>query len=61
MKPAYITILHNEVFIQNHVQVKGPTIISGLPGYEKHAVELPLFIQGPGHEIAFRNIWLRKV
>ncbi|MDZ7717191.1 MAG: DUF1080 domain-containing protein [Balneolaceae bacterium] len=61
LKPAYMTVLHNGVFIHNHVEVKGPTILTGLPSYEKHADKLPLYIQGSGHPLAFRNIWVREL
>lgn len=56
-----MTVLHNGVFIHNHVEVKGPTILTGLPSYEKHADKLPLYIQGSGHSLAFRNIWVREL
>ena len=61
LKPAYMTVLHNGIFIQNHVEVKGPTIFTGLPEYEKHDPEMPLYIQGSGHNLAFRNIWIRRL
>lgn len=61
LKPAYITVLHNGVFIHNHVEVKGVTIFTGLPKYKKHPSELPLYIQGSGHHLAFRNIWIREL
>jgi len=61
IKPAFITVMHNGVYIQNHVEVKGPTILTGLPEYRKHEAELPLNIQGSRHKLAFRNIWIRKL
>lgn len=61
IKPAFMTVMHNGVFIQNHVEVKGPTILTGLPEYQKHEAELPLNIQGSRHRLAFRNIWIRKL
>lgn len=61
LKPAYITVMHNGVFIQNHVEIKGPTIFTGLPVYKKHSEELPIYIQGSNHNLAFRNIWIRKL
>jgi len=56
-----MTVMHNGVFVQNHVEVKGPTILTGLPEYQKHEAELPLNIQGSRHKLAFRNIWIRKL
>jgi len=61
IKPAFMTVMHNGVFVQNHVEVKGPTILTGLPEYQKHEAELPLNIQGSRHKLAFRNIWIRKL
>jgi hypothetical protein len=60
-RPAYLTVFHNGVLIQNHVEVKGPTILTGLPQYEAHPYKLPLFIQGSRHGISFRNIWIREI
>lgn len=61
LKPAFMTVLHNGVFIHNHVEVKGPTIFIGLPKYEKHSEMLPIYIQGSRHKLEFRNIWVRKL
>lgn len=60
-RPAYLTVFHNGVLIQNHVEVKGPTIYTGLPQYEPHPYKLPIFIQGSRHEISFRNMWIREL
>ncbi len=32
--PAYITVVHNGVLIQNHVEIKGSTVYRGEPKYE---------------------------
>lgn len=61
LKPAYITVLLNGVLIQNHVRIQGPTIFTGMPEYEKHPEKLPLYIQGSGHKLSFRNIWIRNL
>ncbi|MEX0684952.1 MAG: DUF1080 domain-containing protein [Balneolales bacterium] len=59
-KPAYVTILHNGVLIQNHVEVKGPTKYIGLPEYEKHSEKLPIVLQDHTNHVSFRNIWVRE-
>lgn len=61
LKPAYITVLHNGIFVHHNVEIKGPTVYNGLPFYEKHANKLPIYIQGSRHPIAFRNIWVRDL
>ncbi len=59
--PAYITVVHNGVLIQNHVELEGPTIYSGIPGYKYHADKLPLQLQDHGNPISYRNIWIREL
>ena len=36
-RPATMTVLHNGVLVQNHVEIKGPTVFRGQPRYEAHA------------------------
>ncbi|MDH5397199.1 MAG: DUF1080 domain-containing protein [Cyclobacteriaceae bacterium] len=61
VKPAYITVIHNGVLIQNHTQLKGHTPYIGLPEYKAHADKLPLVLQDHGDLISFRNIWVREL
>jgi hypothetical protein len=59
--PAYVTVVHNGVLIQNHVELKGPTEYIGEPSYEAHDPERPLVLQDHGNLVSFRNIWVRKL
>ncbi|MEL6923924.1 MAG: DUF1080 domain-containing protein [Bacteroidota bacterium] len=59
--PAYVTVLHNGVLVQNHVEIKGPTVWIGTPPYEKHEAKLPIHLQDHGNHIAYRNIWIREL
>jgi hypothetical protein len=59
--PAYVTVIHNGVLVQNHVKLRGPTRYIGEPSYEAHPSELPLMIQDHAHRDSFRNIWIRKL
>ena len=34
-KPAYVTVLQNNVLVQNHTELKGSTAYIGQPAYEK--------------------------
>ena len=34
--PAYVTVVHNGVLIQNHVELQGPTEYIGQPSYKAH-------------------------
>ena len=58
--PAYVTVVHNGVLIQNHIEIKGSIKHVGLPHYEPHG-ELPLLIQDHGNPVSFRNIWIRRL
>jgi hypothetical protein len=59
--PAWLTVIHNGVLIQNHVQLKGHTPYTGDPSYTPHAFKLPLSLQDHGNEVSFRNIWIREI
>lgn len=59
--PAYVTVIHNGVLIQNHVALKGPTKFIGKPKYESHPEKLPLMLQDHSNPVSFRNIWVREL
>lgn len=59
-RPAYVTVLHNGVVVQNHTEIKGPTAWIGHPPYEAHGCA-PLQLQDHGNNVSFRNIWVRKL
>lgn len=58
--PARVTVLHNGVLIQNNAALTGPTTYIGQPAYEAHG-EASLRLQDHGAEVAYRNIWLRRL
>lgn len=58
---AYITVLHNGVLIQNHVEIKGSTEYIGIQSYTPHADRLPLTLQDHGNPVSYRNIWIREL
>lgn len=60
-RPAYMTVLHNGVLIQNHSELKGPTLYIGVPAYEAHPDRLPLRLQDHGNPVSYRNIWIRNL
>jgi len=57
---AYITVIHNGVLIQNHVEIKGTTEYIGQPKNIAHG-EDGIVLQDHGNPTSFRNIWLRKL
>lgn len=60
MQPAFITVIHNGVLVQNHVEVKGATQWIGAPSYKVHGCE-PLQLQDHGNSVKFRNMWVREL
>lgn len=58
--PAYITVFHNGVIVQNHTQIQGPTEYKGLPVYIQHG-KASLKLQDHGDLVSYRNIWVREL
>lgn len=61
VKPAFITVFHNGVLVQNHVALKGPMKYAGIPEYIYHEEKLPLRLQEHDSRVEFRNIWVREL
>ena len=59
-RPATVTVLHNNVLVQNNVVLHGPTEYIGEPRYEAHG-PAPIELQDHGSEVAYRNIWVRPL
>ena len=59
--PAYITVVHNGVLIQHHVEIQGPTVFIGKPRYREHPDRLPLMLQEHSNPVSYRNIWIREL
>jgi hypothetical protein len=59
--PAYITVIHNGVLVQDHVEIKGTTVNSGVPAYKKHNQTEPLVLQDHSFPVGYRNIWIRPL
>lgn len=59
-KPAYVTVLHNGVLVQNHTEIQGNTFYDRPSAYSKHAEKLPLVLMYHGNPVRFRNIWVRE-
>ena len=60
VSPAYITVLHNGVLIQNHSQIWGPTEYKGLPVYMSHD-KGSIILQDHSNPVSYRNIWIREL
>lgn len=60
ISPANITVIHNGVLIQNHVDIWGPMEYRGLPVYQSHG-KAGLRLQDHGNPVSYRNIWIREL
>ena len=61
--PAFVTLLHNGVLVQNHFRLTGETLYIGKPGYrayDRAAIKLQAH-HDPSAPISFRNIWVREL
>ena len=70
--PAFLTVLHNGVLVQNHVELKGATH-TPVPEYSAICVpygqereqdcsgKMPITLQDHGQVVSYRNIWLREL
>jgi hypothetical protein len=60
LTPAFITVLHNGVLVQNHTKIQGKTEWIGAPSYKAHGCA-PIQLQDHGNQVDFRNIWIRPL
>ncbi len=61
LTPAYVTVLHNGVLVQNHTEIQGSIKFIGLPRYEPHPLKQSLKLQDHGDAVSYRNIWIREL
>jgi hypothetical protein len=61
LRPAYATILHNGVVVQNHTTLIGETGHKKLAKYTPHPPKGPIRFQDHGNPVRFRNIWIREL
>ncbi len=59
-KPAYVTVIHNGVIVQNHFEIQGTTPYIGVPVYKAHG-KGPIKLQDHGNAVSYRNIWIREL
>lgn len=58
--PAYVTLMHNGVMVQNHTKIQGTTPYIGAPANVVHG-KGPISLQDHGNPVSFRNIWIREM
>ncbi len=60
-QPAYITVFHNGILVQNHVAILGTSGHKTLASYKPHGAQGPLKLQDHNDPVRFRNIWVRPL
>lgn len=72
LSPAYVTLVHNGVVVQNNVEILGSTFTEE-PEYSTRCVpysqeketdcsgRMPITLQDHGQVVSFRNIWVREL
>lgn len=61
LSPARITVLLNNVLVQNNIAIWGSTQYIGIPSYIMHGDKEALMLQDHGDLVSFRNIWIRPL
>lgn len=61
VRPAYVTVLHNGVLVQNHFELEGGTFWDQKPHYTAHPAKQPIHIQDHGNPVRLRNLWIREL
>lgn len=60
-RPATVTVFHNGVLVQDHVEIMGPTAHHRRPPYSATPEKLPLALQDHNHPVKYRNLWIREL
>jgi len=60
-QPAYLTVFHNGVIVQNHSPILWPTMHKTLGKYTPMPPVSPLKLQDHNNPVHFRNIWVRPL
>jgi hypothetical protein len=58
---ARVTVFHNDVLIQNNVEIYGITYHDRPALYIPHSPQEPLRLQDHGNPTRYRNIWIRRL
>ena len=61
VRPAYFTVIHNGILVQNHKETLGTTVHRRVAQYAPHPAEEPLSLQDHAQLVRYRNIWIRRL
>ena len=59
--PAYATVFFNGVLVHHRQEILGTMVHRQLARYTPHDTEEPLSLQDHGHEVRYRNVWIRRL
>ncbi|MFV0445187.1 MAG: DUF1080 domain-containing protein [Planctomycetaceae bacterium] len=59
--PAAMTVLQNNVLVQNHFELQGGTFYEQRAAYSAHGDRDAFILQHHGNPVQFRNIWVRDL
>jgi hypothetical protein len=59
--PAYATVIHNGVVVQNHRPLYGGTTHRRIVEYKQHPEKGPIGLQDHGNPVRYRNVWVREL
>jgi hypothetical protein len=60
-RPATLTVLQNNVLVQDHLELLGDTPFVRAPEYHPRMAKGPIKLQNHGNPVKFRNIWIREL
>ena len=58
---ATVTLFHNGVLVQDHVEIKGQNADHVRQPYPPMPEKLPLRLQDHNHPVRYRNMWIREL
>lgn len=61
LRPARVTVLHNNVLVQDNVDIRGATAHKKQAQYKQHPDKLPFTLQDHRNPVRYRNIWIRHL
>ena len=59
--PAYVTVLHNGVLVQNHRPLFGGTTHRQIVPYKDQGPKGQIGLQDHGNPVRYRNVWVREL